>query len=343
MNEDAFARRFYADRSELESLGIRLTVDRPADGAAEQENYSLRSEHFHLPSIAFTDEELASLQFALTLLDGEFAYAEPLRLALQQITWGRPSPLAGARTSAPSRSASRPRPADTSSRSAWRRSRRRSSARRRSPSTTSRSSATRPARARSTRTTCCSATASSTCSATATSATRSASSGSRGSRARSPTRPRPSATSAVPTDFDPRVYGITRELAVRRRDRRRRGLRSPSASPGRSSATSAASARSGRTTTARSCSRRSYANARQLISWVLGLGEHAHVEGPAELVAETEERIALLTQPPRRRVRARLASPGRTPQRRARRRSATTARRAAARMRRSGRSASRGS
>ena len=93
MNEDAFARRFYADRSELESLSIRLTVDRPADGAAEQENYSLRSEHFHLPSIAFTDEELASLQFALTLLDGEFAYAEPLRLALQQITWGRPSPL----------------------------------------------------------------------------------------------------------------------------------------------------------------------------------------------------------------------------------------------------------
>src|SRR5690349_12947881 len=95
MNEDAFARRFYADRSELESLGIRLTVDRPADGAAEQENYSLRSEHFHLPSIAFSDEELASLQFALTLLGGEFAYAEPLRLALQQITWGRPSPLGG--------------------------------------------------------------------------------------------------------------------------------------------------------------------------------------------------------------------------------------------------------
>ncbi|HEV3128128.1 MAG TPA: WYL domain-containing protein, partial [Solirubrobacteraceae bacterium] len=27
------------------------------------------------------------------LLDGEFAYAEPLRLALQQISWGRPSPL----------------------------------------------------------------------------------------------------------------------------------------------------------------------------------------------------------------------------------------------------------
>jgi len=93
MNEDAFARRFYADRSELESLRIQLTVDRPADGAAEQENYSLRPENFHLPPIAFTTKELAALQTALSLLDGEFAYAEPLRLALQQITWGRPSPL----------------------------------------------------------------------------------------------------------------------------------------------------------------------------------------------------------------------------------------------------------
>jgi proteasome accessory factor BC len=93
MNEDAFARRFYADRSELESLRIQLTVERPADGAAEQENYSLRPENFHLPPIAFTDTELAALQTALSLLDGEFAYAEPLRLALQQITWGRPSPL----------------------------------------------------------------------------------------------------------------------------------------------------------------------------------------------------------------------------------------------------------
>jgi proteasome accessory factor BC len=93
MNEDAFARRFYADRAELDSLGIQLTVERPADAAAEQETYSLRPENFHLPAIAFSDEELAALQFALTLLDGEFAYAEPLRLALQQISWGRPSPL----------------------------------------------------------------------------------------------------------------------------------------------------------------------------------------------------------------------------------------------------------
>jgi proteasome accessory factor C len=93
MNEDAFARRFYADRAELESLGIQLTVDKPLDAGGEQETYSLRPENFHLPAIAFNDEELAALSTALSLLDGEFAYAEPLRLALQQITWGRPSPL----------------------------------------------------------------------------------------------------------------------------------------------------------------------------------------------------------------------------------------------------------
>jgi len=94
MNEDAFARRFYADRSELEALGIMLAVEKPIDGLVEQENYSLPPENFHLPPIAFADQELAALRTALQLLDGEFAYAEPLRLALQQISWGRPSPLA---------------------------------------------------------------------------------------------------------------------------------------------------------------------------------------------------------------------------------------------------------
>jgi proteasome accessory factor BC len=93
MNEDAFARRFYADRSELEALGIVLAVEKPADGQVEQETYSLPPENFHLPPIEFTDQELAALRTALQLLDGEFAYAEPLRLALQQISWGRPSPL----------------------------------------------------------------------------------------------------------------------------------------------------------------------------------------------------------------------------------------------------------
>ena len=94
MNEDAFARRFYADRAELESLGISLQVDKPAEGFFEAELYALPPENYYLPAIEFTDAELAALRTALGLLDGEFAYAEPLRLALQQVSWGRSSPLA---------------------------------------------------------------------------------------------------------------------------------------------------------------------------------------------------------------------------------------------------------
>jgi proteasome accessory factor C len=93
MNDDAFARRFYADRAELESLGIELKVEKPAEGYYEAENYTLPPENFYLPSIKFTDDELGALRTALSLLDGEFAYAEPLRLALQQLSWGKPSPL----------------------------------------------------------------------------------------------------------------------------------------------------------------------------------------------------------------------------------------------------------
>src|SRR5262249_39752273 len=93
MNEDAFARRFYADRAEVESLGISLHVQKPAEGFFEAELYALPPENYYLPRIEFSDEELAALRTALVLLDGEFAYAEPLRLALQQVSWGRPSPL----------------------------------------------------------------------------------------------------------------------------------------------------------------------------------------------------------------------------------------------------------
>src|ERR687888_2310305 len=94
MNDDAFARRFYADRAELESLGIELKVDKPAEGYYEAENYSLPPQNFYLDAIKFSDAELGALRTALSLLDGEFAYAEPLRLALQQLSWGKPSPLA---------------------------------------------------------------------------------------------------------------------------------------------------------------------------------------------------------------------------------------------------------
>src|SRR5216117_4492294 len=69
MNEDAFARRFYADRAELESLGIHLTVDKPIDGIAEQENYSLRPENFHLPAIAVCSAASSASVKALSLLE----------------------------------------------------------------------------------------------------------------------------------------------------------------------------------------------------------------------------------------------------------------------------------
>jgi proteasome accessory factor BC len=94
MNDDAFARRFYADRAELESLGILLGVEKPGEGFFEAELYSLPPENFYLPAIKFGDNELAALRTALQLLaDGGFAYAEPLRLALQQVAWGHPNPL----------------------------------------------------------------------------------------------------------------------------------------------------------------------------------------------------------------------------------------------------------
>ncbi|HEX2708612.1 MAG TPA: WYL domain-containing protein [Solirubrobacterales bacterium] len=94
MNDDAFARRFYADRAELESLGILLGVEKPGEGFFEAELYSLPPENFYLDPIKFSDEELAALSTALLLLtDGGFAYAEPLRLALQQVAWGHPNPL----------------------------------------------------------------------------------------------------------------------------------------------------------------------------------------------------------------------------------------------------------
>ncbi len=39
-----------------------------------------------------------------------------------------------------------------------------------------------------------------------------------------------------------------------------------------------------------------YANARQLIAWVLGLGEHARILAPDQLAAELQDRVALLVE-----------------------------------------------
>jgi predicted DNA-binding transcriptional regulator YafY len=88
MSDEAFARRFYADRAELIALGVPLDSQR--DEFTGEELYTLRSERYFLPELELTDDELAALQTSLYLLEGQFAYAEPLRLALQNLALGRP-------------------------------------------------------------------------------------------------------------------------------------------------------------------------------------------------------------------------------------------------------------
>jgi proteasome accessory factor C len=88
MSDEAFARRFYSDRAELLSLGVPLHSQR--DEFTGEELYTLRSENYFLDKLDLDDEELAALQTALYLLEGKFAYAEPLRLALQNLALGRP-------------------------------------------------------------------------------------------------------------------------------------------------------------------------------------------------------------------------------------------------------------
>ena len=87
MSDEAFARRFYSDRAELVSLGVPLDSQR--DEFTGEELYTLRSERYFLPELELDDEELAALQTCFFLLEGRFAYAEPLRLALQNLTLGR--------------------------------------------------------------------------------------------------------------------------------------------------------------------------------------------------------------------------------------------------------------
>jgi proteasome accessory factor C len=88
MSDEAFARRFYSDRAELLALGVPLDSQR--DEFTGEELYRLSSERYFLPPLELTDEELAALQTCLYLLEGQFAYAEPLRLALQNLALGRP-------------------------------------------------------------------------------------------------------------------------------------------------------------------------------------------------------------------------------------------------------------
>ncbi len=88
MSDEAFARRFYSDRAELTALGVPLTSQR--DEFTGEELYTLRSENYFLDQLDLDEDELAALQTALYTLEGKFAYAEPLRLALQNLALGRP-------------------------------------------------------------------------------------------------------------------------------------------------------------------------------------------------------------------------------------------------------------
>ena len=88
MSDEAFARRFYSDRAELTALGVPLMSQR--DEFTGEELYSLRSENYFLDELDLKEDELAALQTALYALEGKFAYAEPLRLALQNLALGRP-------------------------------------------------------------------------------------------------------------------------------------------------------------------------------------------------------------------------------------------------------------
>ena len=87
MSDEAFARRYYSDRAELTALGVPLLSQR--DEFTGEELYTLRSEHYFLDRLELDDDELAALQTALYYLEGKFAYAEPLRLALQNLALGR--------------------------------------------------------------------------------------------------------------------------------------------------------------------------------------------------------------------------------------------------------------
>jgi proteasome accessory factor BC len=88
MSDEAFARRFYSDRAELLALGVPLQSQR--DEFTGEELYTLRSENYFLEQLELDNDELAALQTALYLLEGKFAYSEPLRLALQNLALGRP-------------------------------------------------------------------------------------------------------------------------------------------------------------------------------------------------------------------------------------------------------------
>ena len=95
MRDETFTRRFLGDRTDLEKAGIEIRVLTGSDAAdaGEAQLFLLRQEDFRLPEADFSPEELTALSMALAALDGRFAYARPLRLALTAICHGRQDEL----------------------------------------------------------------------------------------------------------------------------------------------------------------------------------------------------------------------------------------------------------
>ncbi len=92
MSDETFARRFHGDRTDLAKIGIEVHGSSQGD-AADTQVYFLPEEEYRLPSVEFTPAERQSLAVALAALDGRFAYARPLRLALTAISQGLPNPI----------------------------------------------------------------------------------------------------------------------------------------------------------------------------------------------------------------------------------------------------------
>ncbi len=88
MTPVAFTKRFYDDRSDLRQAGI--VIESTAEGDGDGEAYYLPEENYLLPDLHLEDQEIAALMVAFTMLQGRFAYARPLRLALAGLTRGRP-------------------------------------------------------------------------------------------------------------------------------------------------------------------------------------------------------------------------------------------------------------
>ena len=96
MSDETFTRRFHADRADLAKIGIEVHAagggDAPDGG--ETQLYYLTEEEFRLPEVVFTEPECRALAVALAALDGRFAYARPLRLALTAILSGHQDGIA---------------------------------------------------------------------------------------------------------------------------------------------------------------------------------------------------------------------------------------------------------